>query len=62
MLNTRMTMAEAFQQIAISRLNQEAIVCEGTRLTYGQTMERVKSLARGLYAMGIKKADKIVWS
>jgi fatty-acyl-CoA synthase len=60
MLNTGMTMAEAFQQIAVSRLNQEAIGCEGTRLTYGQTLDRVKALARGLYASGIRKGDKIV--
>lgn len=60
MLNTGMTMAEAFQQIAVSRPNQEAIVCEGIRFTYGQTLDRVKVLARGLYAIGIRKADKIV--
>jgi fatty-acyl-CoA synthase len=60
MLNTGMTMAEAFHQVAVSRLNQEAIVCEGTRLTYGQTLDRVKALARGLYALGIRKGDRIV--
>ena len=60
MLNTGMTMAEAFQQVAVSRLNQQAVACEGTRLTYGQTLERVKALAKGLYVLGIRKGDKIV--
>ncbi|HZD55894.1 MAG TPA: class I adenylate-forming enzyme family protein, partial [Anaerolineales bacterium] len=60
MLNTGMTMAEAFQQVTVSRLNQQAVVCEGTRLSYGQTLERVKALAKGLYVLGIRKGDKIV--
>ena len=56
MLNTGMTMAEAFHQVAVSRLDQEAIICEGTRLTYGQTLDRINSLARGLYALPTQAA------
>jgi fatty-acyl-CoA synthase len=60
MLNTGLTMTEAFHQIAVSRLNQEAIICQGASLTYGQTLDRANALARGLYALGIGKGDKIV--
>lgn len=60
MLNSELTMAQAFHQIAVSRLNQEAIICEGARLTYGQTLDRANALARGLHELGIGKGDKIV--
>ena len=60
MLNAQMTMAEAFHQVATSRRNQEAMICVEERLTYGQLLERVHSLACGLHNLGIGKGDKVI--
>lgn len=37
--------------------NKEALVCEGTRLTYRQLAERVNKMANGLLDLGLKKGD-----
>jgi acyl-CoA synthetase (AMP-forming)/AMP-acid ligase II len=59
MLNTRMAMAEAFYQVAVPRQKQEALVCGEDRLTYGQLLDRVHTLAGSLWEMGIHKGDKV---
>ena len=59
MLNTGMTIAEALRQVAEPRLGQEALVCGEERVTYGQLLERVGALARGLQGLGVRKADKV---
>ena len=50
MLNTHMTMAEAFFQMAQPRCKQLAMVCGEERYTYGQLMERTP--APGGWATG----------
>jgi len=59
MLNTNMTLAEAFQQVADARPNQNALVCEGVRLTYSELRRRIDGVAQTLSEMGIGKGDKI---
>src|SRR5919204_2196030 len=39
--------------------DQEIIVFEGTRLTYGQALERVRRLASSLRELGIKPGDRV---
>jgi fatty-acyl-CoA synthase len=60
MLTTDMTLAEAFQRVADSRPKQNAVVCEGVRLTYGQLMGWIDGVAQTLSEMGIGKGNKII--
>ncbi len=60
MLNTHMTMTEAFFQVAQPRRKQLAMVCGEERYTYGQLMDRTQRLAAGLQATGIHKGDRVV--
>ena len=57
--NEQTTMGEAFRRVAESRLDQEALVCGETRLTYGQLLERVTALAHGLGLLGLQKGERI---
>ena len=59
MLNTHMTMAEAFSQVAEQRRDQEALVCGEARFTYGQLLDHVHALAGRLVDIGIRKGDKV---
>jgi len=59
MLNTGMTIAVALRRVAETRLDQEALVCGEVRVTYGQLLERVGALARGLRGLGVRKGDKV---
>jgi len=62
MLNTRMTMAEAFREVAERYPDREAVVCGESRVTYGQALSQVSTLAFGLYQMGIRKGDVVATS
>ncbi len=59
MLQTRMTLTEAIQQMAAQRPNLEVFVCGPTRLTHRQLLARVEALAAGLAELGIQKGDRI---
>ncbi len=59
MLNTHMTMYQAFFEVADGRRKQLALVCGDARYTYGELLERVQRLAVGLYAQGIHKGDRV---
>ena len=59
MLSTDMTMAQAIRKVAESRPEQEALVCGEARVTYGQLLEQVVALARGLHRLGVGKGDKV---
>ena len=59
MLTTKMTMAEAFRQVATQYPDREELVCGEVRLTYRQILDRVEALANGLQGLGIGKGDKI---
>ncbi|MGQ9585861.1 MAG: class I adenylate-forming enzyme family protein [Anaerolineae bacterium] len=60
MLNTRMTMFEALEEVVSSRPGTLALVCRGERLSYSDLRERVKALAGSLAARGIGKGDRVV--
>ncbi len=59
MLTTQMTMAEALQQVAEARPDQEALVCGDVRLTYRQLVAAAEALAVGLWQHGIGKGDRV---
>ena len=60
MLSTTMTMTEALADVARRGEEQEALVCEGARMSYGQLSEWVSRLAHGLYHdLGIRQGDKV---
>jgi len=60
MLTTSMTMSQALDLVAQARKDQEALVYEGQRLTYGQILGRVRALACGLKSLGIGKGERVV--
>jgi len=60
MIHTRMTLAEAFQQVADRQPAKEALLCGEARLTYGQLAQRVASLACGLATLGVGPGDRVV--
>ena len=59
MLDTHMTMAEAFHQVAEPRRGQIALVYEEQRFTYGDLLDRTNRLAWGLHNLGISKGDRV---
>jgi len=59
MLTTQMTMAEALQQVAEARPDQEALVCGDVRLTYRRLAAAAQALAFGLWQHGIRKGDRV---
>ena len=59
MLSRDMTLGQALRDVASSRLPQEALVCEGARMSYGALLARVSSLACGLRDRGLGKDDRI---
>jgi fatty-acyl-CoA synthase len=60
MINTHMTMYQAFSEVAQPRRKQLAMVCGKQRLTYGQLLDRTHRLAMGLQSHGIRKGDRVV--
>jgi fatty-acyl-CoA synthase len=59
MLNTHMTMAEAFHQVAEPRRRQVALACSELRYTYGELLDRSHRLAWGLHNLGVSKGDRV---
>jgi len=59
MIHTRMTMAEALRHVASQHPDREALVCGDARLTYGQLVRKMASLAYGLAELGIGHGDKV---
>ena len=59
MLQSGMTMTEAIQQVASARGDTEALVCGSERISYRGLIERIESLATGLYDLGIRKGDRV---
>lgn len=60
MIHTRMTLTEAFQQVAERQPAKEALLCGEARFTYGQLAQKVASLAYGLTTLGINPGDRVV--
>ncbi len=59
MLNTHMTMAEAFRQEAEPHPKRAALVCGEARYTYGELLDRTDHLAGGLLQAGVVKGDRV---
>jgi fatty-acyl-CoA synthase len=59
MLSIGMTMMEALREVADSRRGQGAVMCGESCITYGELLERVDVLARGLRGLGVRKGDKV---
>lgn len=55
----KMTMAQAFRQVANQYPKREALVCGEVRATYGQVLDRITALTWSLQGLGIGKGDKI---
>jgi acyl-CoA synthetase (AMP-forming)/AMP-acid ligase II len=58
-LSITMTMGEALQAATEARPDQEVFVCGETRMTNRQLRAEVDSATRGLFARGIRKADRV---
>lgn len=59
MLNTEMTMPQAIRRVAEAFPEREALVCGGSRFTYGQLLDHVQRLARGFSALGVRAGDRV---
>jgi len=59
MIHTRMTLTEALRHVAGQHPHREALVCGDARLTYGQLIHKVDSLACGLAELGIGRGDNV---
>jgi acyl-CoA synthetase (AMP-forming)/AMP-acid ligase II len=60
MLDSHMTMAQAFTQVAEPRRKQIAITCEGVHFTYGVLQNRSHRLAAALHSRGVNRGDRVV--
>src|SRR5512143_2574974 len=59
MLNTHMTMYQAFVEVAEARRKQMALVCNAEHYTYGELLERTQRLAMGLQSIGLRKGERV---
>ncbi len=53
------TIGELLERNAHYFPHREALVCDGTRLTYRQLLDRAKRLSDGLYQLGLRRQDRI---
>lgn len=58
-LTLQMTMYQALRRVTENRPAQEALICGGLRLTYGQLQGRIDRAADFLAHRGIRKGDRI---
>ena len=59
MLSTAMTMDQAVRAVAAARPGQEVLVCGDARLTNRMLLERIREMASGLAARGVRKGDRV---
>jgi acyl-CoA synthetase (AMP-forming)/AMP-acid ligase II len=59
MLNTNITMGEAFREVAERYPKRLALVCADARYTYAELLARVHKMASKLYDLGVKKGDRV---
>jgi acyl-CoA synthetase (AMP-forming)/AMP-acid ligase II len=59
MLDSNMTMAQAFSQVIAPRRKQIALTSEGVHHTYGALQDRVNRLASALQSQGVHKGDRV---
>ncbi len=56
------TLADLFDQAVAKYGNEELMVFKGERITYNEMGQGVKSFAKGLLKLGIKRGDKVgIW-
>ena len=55
----KQTLANALARVARERPTQDALVIAGRRVTYGGLWQSVQQVARGLYASGIRRGDRV---
>jgi fatty-acyl-CoA synthase len=55
----KQTLATALARVARERPTQDALVIAGRRVTYGDLWQSVQQVARGLYASGIRRGDRV---
>jgi acyl-CoA synthetase (AMP-forming)/AMP-acid ligase II len=60
MLDSNMTMAQAFSQVAESRRKQIALTSGDMHYTYGQLLDRTRRLAVALQSIGFDKGERVV--
>lgn len=60
MLHPEMTLAQAIRQVAEASPEREALVCAGSRFTYGRLLADIGRLARGLFALGVRRGERVV--
>jgi fatty-acyl-CoA synthase len=59
MLDSHMTMAQAFSQVAEPRRKQIALTSEGVHFSYGVLLDRIHHLATALHSQGVNKGDRV---
>jgi acyl-CoA synthetase (AMP-forming)/AMP-acid ligase II len=60
MLDSHMTMAQAFSQVAEPRSRQAALTSDEVHFTYGELLDRARRLALALQSIGARKGDRVV--
>jgi len=56
------TLSDLLEEVALKWPNKEALVIGGERVSYGQYMANARKVAKGLYAMGIRRGDHVgIW-
>lgn len=58
-LTLQMTLYQALRRVTENRPAQEALVCGGLRLTYGQLQQRIDRVAGFLADQGVRKGDRV---
>ncbi len=58
-LTLQMTLYQALRRVTENRPAQEALVCGGLRLTYGQLQQRIDRVACFLADQGVRKGDRV---
>ncbi len=58
-LTLQMTLYQALRRVTENRPAQEALVCGGLRLTYGQLQQRIDRVADFLADQGVRKGDRV---
>src|SRR5262245_52580278 len=55
------TLADLLDEMAERQPARELVVDGATRLGYAEASARVRRLARGLYALGVRRGDHVAW-
>jgi 2,3-dihydroxybenzoate-AMP ligase len=56
-----LTLAEKFEQVVARAPDKEALVCEGTRVTYREMQAKINRLALHFLQIGLRPGDRVVF-